>query len=435
MEGYSTFMSKIMIKVPAAGESVQEAMIAAWLKEDGDYVEQDEPVVELETDKASMEVVAERAGVLSTLVAAGEIVKVGQEIARLDVTKVPVSEAVVQKVDLVQEDDAHEPKDVDSSASVEKSSEKQKKQAVAAHLYPGPAVARLAQDSNVSVADLQQKIGKGSGHKGRLTKGDVLKYQQTQSLSVEENKTSLSKDLERAVLSSRTYKRESMTMIRRRIAQRLLSATQETAMLTTFNEVDMSAIFRVRQMHRDAFFERHQVKLGFMGFFMKASVAALQRYPQVNSQIQDDSILQFSYCDVGVAVSTPKGLVVPVVRDAQDLSLAEIEYQVADYAKRAREKKITLEDMQGGTFTITNGGVFGSLLSTPILNPPQSAILGMHKIQQRPVVQEDGSIVAKPMMYLALSYDHRIVDGREAVQFLVAIKDSIEDPHRMLLDL
>ncbi|MCY4444429.1 MAG: 2-oxoglutarate dehydrogenase complex dihydrolipoyllysine-residue succinyltransferase [Proteobacteria bacterium] len=405
--------SDIQIKVPQAGESVQEAMIGSWLKKSGDEVAQDEPIVELETDKASMEVVAESAGILHILPSAkeGAVVAVGDVIALLKAKDTPTSSSE------------------DSSPSLPSS----QNAPLSKH---GPAVNRLQQEHHI---DLGGQVG--SGKDGRLTKGDVLELVSSAAATPISKQPPVASQPgepqpgEPQPSEQRQSTRTPMSMIRRRIADRLLDATQQTAMLTTFNEVDMSAVLDLRKRYKDSFQKQHGIKLGFMGFFIKASVHALQQFPKVNASIADRDIISHNYVDIGVAVSTDHGLVVPVLRDVQHKNIHDIEVLVAHYAQKARDKKLSLQDMQGGTFTITNGGVFGSLLSTPILNPPQSAILGMHKTELRPVVTKEGGIEPRAMMYLALSYDHRIVDGKEAVQFLVSIKNTIEDPSRFLLGI
>lgn len=407
----------IEVKVPGVGESVQEGMIESWHKASGDWVQQDDVLLELETDKATVEVVSEGEGKLEILVEAGEVVKVGDLIARIDTSAnkpggEPVPEAPGNPLN------EQEKSGVTQSQSTEN----------------GPAVRRILSENPIDASQIP-----GSGKSGRLTKGDVLnalsqgqpqKKPETASPKPEQKQKVAPV---RSLSGERESTRKPMTMLRRRIAERLLSAQSKAAILTTFNEVDMTEVMDLRSRYKEAFQKRYDIKLGFMGFFLKASVQALESYPAVNAYIDGTDVIYHSYCDVGVAVSTEKGLMVPIVRDVDKLSLAEIELEIGRYAQKARENKISLDDLTGGTFTVSNGGVFGSLLSTPILNPPQSAILGMHKTQMRPVVMPDGTIKARPMMYLALSYDHRIVDGKEAVGFLVKIKEAIEDPSRLLL--
>ncbi|MFK7824695.1 MAG: 2-oxoglutarate dehydrogenase complex dihydrolipoyllysine-residue succinyltransferase [Oligoflexales bacterium] len=413
----------IEVKVPGVGESVQEGMIESWHKASGDWVQQDDVLLELETDKATVEVVSEGEGKLEILVEAGEVVKVGDLIARIDTN---VSKPAGEQTSGASE------------GVVEQTSSSSAKSDKTNNLGNGPAVRRILSENAIEPNDIS-----GTGRSGRLTKGDVLsamKQSSTQAEKPAPSKTTVKKQQQAAPAPSpRTLsgERESthkpMSMLRRRIAERLISAQSSAAILTTFNEVDMTEVMDLRKRYKEAFQERYQIKLGFMGFFLKASVQALEAFPAVNAYIDGTDVIYHNYCDVGVAVSTEKGLMVPIVRDVDKLSLADLELEIGRYAQKARVNKISLDDLSGGTFTVSNGGVFGSLLSTPILNPPQSAILGMHKTQMRPVVMPDGSIKARPMMYLALSYDHRIVDGKEAVGFLVKIKEAIEDPSRLLL--
>jgi 2-oxoglutarate dehydrogenase E2 component (dihydrolipoamide succinyltransferase) len=386
------------IKVPNVGESVQEGMIASWHKKDGEWIDRDEVLLELETDKATVEVVAESAGVLAILAPAGKVVKVGEKIGTIatDGQKKSASAAPA----------AEKPKPVVKEVAPAAAKEQPRS------LEPGPAVRRMVEEHQV---DLQQI--KGSGKGGRPTKGDVITHLAAPVGSQSKEKT----------------RREPMSMLRRRIAERLLESQRTAATLTTFNEVDMSAIIELRKKYQDKFQEKYGIKLGFMGFFLKACVAALQEFPRVNASIEGNDIVYHDYCAIGVAVSTEKGLMVPVIRNVEQLTLAEVELEIAAVAKKGRDNKISLEDLSGGTFTVSNGGVFGSLLSTPILNPPQSGILGMHKTELRPVVGPDNSVVVRPMMYVALSYDHRMIDGKESVSFLVAVKNALEDPSRLLL--
>lgn len=415
-------MAIIEVKVPAAGESVQEAMVGSWFKSSGDFVERDEAMLELETDKASMELVAEASGVIEALVEEGAVVKVGQVIAKIDTSA--ASDASASKTS--EDAPAGEPQAAydSSERSAPPSSD-------------GPAATKMMRETGVDASQIA-----GSGKGGRVTKSDVAAH-----ISSEKKETPAVSSAPKPVKtesstapkppsvdqSSRSETRKPMSMMRRRISERLLHAKHSTAMLTTFNEVDMTEILALRGKYKDAFQKSHGIKLGFMGFFLKASADALMAFPEVNAYVEGTDIVYHNYADISVAVSTEKGLVVPVVKDVDKLGIAGVEHTIADLAARARDRKLTVDEMSGGTFTVTNGGVFGSLLSTPIINPPQSAILGMHKTQKRPVVMPDGSIAARPMMYLALSYDHRIVDGKEAVQFLVRIKQNLEDPARLLL--
>jgi len=400
----------IEIKVPVLGESVVEATVAKWMKNVGEKVNADEPIVELETDKVSLEVPSPKAGVLSDIVAQeGDTVEVDAILALLQ-------EGAVA---------AAEPK-----RPIENKNE-EKIQPQAANL--SPAVRRLVEENNLDASSIP-----ASGKDGRLTKGDVLSFLEKEVSDFPGSSSTgsishISETLENKKDNLRE-ERVPMSRLRRVIAQRLKEAQNTAAMLTTFNEVDMTAVMELRSQYKDSFEKNHDARLGFMGFFVKACIAGLREFPAVNAEINGNDIIYKDYYNIGVAVGTPQGLVVPVIKDAHDLSIAEIETSVAGYGLKARDGGLAPSDMSGGTFTISNGGVYGSLMSTPILNTPQSAILGMHKIQKRPIAVGD-EIVIRPMMYLALSYDHRIIDGREAVSFLVRVKESIEDPRRLLLDI
>jgi len=408
------------IKVPTLGESITEATIGRWLKQVGEAVAEDEPIVELETDKVAMEVNAPVSGVMSEIISAeGDTVEVGAVIAKVDISgKAPTVASTAKTATPTPTPAAPIPAVAPTPAPAPTISG-------AKQMPIAPAVRKLIGEHNLD----PNKIT-GTGKDGRITKGDVLKAVaagnalqtvSTQSASV-------------AVDSAPRQERVPMSRLRKRIAERLKDAQNTAAMLTTYNEVDMGAIMAARSKYKDLFEKKHGIKLGFMSFFAQACVLGLKEVPSVNAQIDGDDIVYNNYYDIGVAVSAPNGLVVPVVRDVDKMGFAETEKSILEYAFKARDGKISLADMQGGTFTISNGGVFGSLLSSPILNPPQSAILGMHKIQERPMVI-NGEIVARPMMYLALSYDHRIIDGREAVTFLVRVKECLENPERILLDL
>lgn len=395
---------KVEIKVPSPGESITEVQIARWIKKDGDYVERDEEIAEIDSDKATLSLVAEADGVLKTLVGEGENIAVGSIVCIIDTDAKPVTNAKVSKEEKPKED---KPKEVKPAVAA--------KSEGYASGTPSVAAAKMMKENNLKSENVQA-TGKG----GRITKGDVLQTLQTPAAV-------------QTVPQSREQRREKMTMLRTKLSQRLVAVKQETAMLTTFNEVDMSAIMNIRKQYKDVFKEKHGVGLGFMSFFTKAVCEALKSFPAVNAQIDGEEILYHNYCDVGIAVSAPKGLMVPIIRSAETLSLAQIEQQVIDLATKARDSKLTIDEMTGGTFTITNGGVFGSMLSTPIINPPQSAILGMHNIVERPVAV-NGEIVIRPVMYVALSYDHRIIDGRESVGFLVKVKQMLEEPVKMLFE-
>jgi len=382
----------IELKVPVLPESVADATIATWHKKAGDSVKRDENIVDLETDKVVLEVPSPVDGVLTDIrFAQGSVVTANQVLAL-------ITEGVAATVAPTSTAEPAKPA-VATAASVEPTA--------------GPAVRRLATEQAIDLAKVS-----GTGKGGRITKDDLA-----QSGSVAATVTAL---------GARSEQRVPMSRLRARIAERLVESQQTAAILTTFNEINMGPVMDLRKKYKDEFEKKHGVRLGFMSFYVKAVVEALKRFPAVNSSLDGNDLIYHGYYDIGIAVSSPRGLVVPIVRDADQLSMAQIEASIADYGQKAKEGKLTVEDMTGGTFTVSNGGVFGSLLSTPIINPPQSAILGMHKIEERPVV-EQGQIVIRPMMYLALSYDHRIIDGRESVSFLVTVKDMIEDPARLLL--
>jgi 2-oxoglutarate dehydrogenase E2 component (dihydrolipoamide succinyltransferase) len=420
------------IKVPALGESVSEATVAKWFKKVGDAVAMDEPLVELETDKVTVEVRAEAAGTLGEIIAdAGAEVKVGAVLGMLGAGgAAPAKKAEAPK--------AEAPKAAPAPAPAPKAEAPKAAPAPAAPPAPAPKPAApavslasdypLAPSARHLVDDhgLDPKKIPASGKNGRLVKADVLAY--------------IAAGGERATKASvpdhgPREERVKMTRLRKKIAERLKEAQNTAAMLTTFNECDMSAVMNLRAKFKESFEKKHGVKMGFMSFFVKAAVNALKELPAINAEIQGDELVYKNYYDVGVAVGTPQGLVVPVVRNCDMKSYAEIEAEISGLGRKAKDGKLTIEDMTGGSFTITNGGIYGSMLSTPILNAPQSGILGMHNIKQRAVVLDDGSIVSRPIMYLALSYDHRIVDGREAVTFLVRVKEAIEDPSRLLVEV
>lgn len=398
------------VKVPAVGESVQEGQIYKWHKKSGDYVNRDDVMVELETDKATVEIVAETSGVITTLVKEGDTVAVGDKIATID-TSAPMPASAPAK----------------SAPPPPPQPTPQADKALATADKPlSPAVSRLVNEQN-----LDPKQISGSGRDGRITKTDVVQH-----LAAAPGKsTSAAPEIARTLnvmTGARETRRVKMSKLRQTIAERLVQAQQTAAMLTTFNEIDMTAVMDMRKRYKDSFKDHHGVNLGFMSFFVKAVVEALKTYPAINGFVDGTDIVYHDYCDIGVAVSTERGLMVPVLRNCESLSFAGVEQAIGEYAKKGRDGKITLDDLAGGTFTISNGGTFGSLLSTPILNPPQSGILGMHKIEERPIAI-NGQVVIRPMMYVALSYDHRIVDGKEAVGFLVKVKECIEDPARLLL--
>ena len=404
---------KIEIKAPAFSESVADGEVSLWHKQEGDFVQRDELLVEIETDKVVMEVVAPEAGRLDRIL--------------IDVGSTIESEALLAELT---------PGEATGSAEVATTSTSVEK--AAAPTPMGPAARQLVDEHGLDASAI-----KGTGKDGRINKEDVLAHIANQApapapqpapRSAAPTAAPTTTDLQ-GPTSERIERRVPMTRMRARIAERLLSATQQTAMLTTFNEVDMAPLMRLRSQYKDQFEKTHNgTRLGFMGFFVRACCEALKRFPEVNASIDGNDVVYHGYQDIGVAVSTEDGLVVPVLRDADFMSIADVEAAIRDLGLKARDKKLTIEEMTGGTFTVSNGGVFGSLLSTPILNPPQTAILGMHTIKDRPVAM-DGEVVIRPMMYLALSYDHRLIDGKTAVQFLVTVKELIEDPSRILLQL
>jgi 2-oxoglutarate dehydrogenase E2 component (dihydrolipoamide succinyltransferase) len=411
----------IEVKVPTLGESVSEATVGQWLKKPGEAVALDEPIVSLETDKVAVEVPAPAAGVLGALVAnEGDTVNVGALLALIEDS---VAAAGAQ---------APAPR---TEAPVPPASASEAPAAAPAAAPPGdaaalsPAVRRAVLEYGIDPSTV-----KGTGKDGRLTKEDVMAAAAAKQASPAPAISAPAAAPAAAVSGGRNEERVKMTRLRQTIAKRLKSAQETAALLTTFNDVDMTAVMEARAKYKDVFEKKHGVKLGLMSFFAKASVLALKDIPAVNAQMQGDEIVYFDYVDISVAVSAPNGLVVPVVRDVDKMSFADIEKAIANYGKAARDGTLTMADMAGGTFTISNGGVFGGLMSTPIINPPQSAVLGLHRIEDRPVVR-NGEIVVRPMMYIALSYDHRIIDGREAVTALKTIKEAIEDPTRLLIDL
>lgn len=390
------------MKVPSPGESITEVEIAQWLVSNGDYVEKDQAIAEVDSDKATLELPAEVSGTITLKAEEGDAVSVGAIVCLIDT-------------------DGKDNKTSDKIESSEKNLETNNKTNEATSIpnnyaaqTPSPAAKKIINERGIDTNDI-----KGSGRGGRITKNDALNAVPSMGSKPE--------------WGVRQQNRVKLSMLRRKVAERLVEAKNQTAMLTTFNEVDMDAIFKIRNKFKDDFQKKHNVKLGFMSFFTKAVVRGLKLFPDVNSMMDGDHKISYDYCDISVAVSGPKGLMVPVVRNAELLSFSGIEKEISHLAIKAREGKITVDDMTGGTFTISNGGVFGSMLSTPIINPPQSGILGMHNIIKRPVVIDD-KVVVRPMMYLALSYDHRIIDGRESVGFLVAIKEALESPEELLMN-
>ncbi|MDG2386768.1 MAG: 2-oxoglutarate dehydrogenase complex dihydrolipoyllysine-residue succinyltransferase [Flavobacteriaceae bacterium] len=390
------------MKVPSPGESITEVEIAQWLVADGDYVEKDQAIAEVDSDKATLELPAEVSGTISLKAEEGDAVAVGAVVCHIDTEgEAPEGGAVASSSSEAPKAETPQPAVSETTPSY-------------ATQTPSPAARKIIAEKGMDAAAIQ-----GTGRGGRITKEDAVKA--VPSMGTQPD------------WGDRNQDRSKLSMLRRKVAERLVAAKNETAMSTTFNEADMATIFDLRKKHKDAFLEKHGVKLGFMSFFTKAVVRALKLYPDVNSMMDGDYKIAYDYCDISVAVSGPKGLMVPVVRNAETLSFAGVEQEIGRLAVKAREGKITVDDMTGGTFTISNGGVFGSMLSTPIINPPQSGILGMHNIIERPVAV-NGEVVIRPMMYLALSYDHRIIDGRESVGFLVAIKEALEDPLTILME-
>jgi 2-oxoglutarate dehydrogenase E2 component (dihydrolipoamide succinyltransferase) len=406
----------IEVKIPSVGESITSGVVSAWHKKSGDFVDAGEALFTLETDKVSTEIVAEKAGVIETKVPEGQEVKIGEVVAIIDDSKRPAAEKKEET-----------PKKKEPEEERKQPEPEKKPEAVAAGADRGkpestlsPAVRRIVEEEKLE----PQRI-RGTGEGGRLTKGDVLAAVQTRGKAEEKIEA---REVEPS--SDGRFTRKKMSPLRRKIAQQLVMAQHTAAILTTFNECDMSAVQELRRNKQDEFTKKNGVKLGLMSFFVKAAVEALKAVPVVNGHIDGDDFIQNNFYDIGVAVGTERGLVVPVVRDADKKSFADLERDIADYAARARDGKLKIEDLQGGTFTITNGGVYGSLFATPILNPPQSGILGMHKIMPRPVAVDE-KVEVRPMMYLALSYDHRAIDGKEAVTFLIKVKDCIEDPKKL----
>ena len=384
------------MKVPSPGESITEVEIADWLVQDGDYVEKDQAIAEVDSDKATLELPAEASGTITLQAEVGDAIAVGAVVCSIDTeAKKPTGTSNTPTVEKKETPTTHKEETENYAAGA-----------------PSPAAKKILDEKGIDIVSVQ-----GTGRNGRITKEDAVQVVPSMGTPT----------------GDRPLQRKKMSLLRRKVAERLVAAKNETAMLTTFNEADMSAIFDLRKKYKENFQEKHGVGLGFMSFFTKAVVRALHQFPDVNSMIDGNEQILFDYCDISVAVSGPKGLMVPVVRNAENMSFNEIENEIKTLAIRARDGKITVDEMTGGTFTISNGGVFGSMLSTPIINPPQSGILGMHNIIQRPVAV-DGKVEIRPMMYLAFSYDHRIIDGKESVGFLVAVKEALEDPINLLMD-
>ena len=388
----------LKMEIPSPGESISEVEIAQWLVSDGEYVDKDQIIAEIDSDKATLELPAEQSGVITLKAEEGDVVEVGQVVCHIDTEAEGISKEKPTVSDISEKNLEVKP-DTDSDDSKSE--------------ILSPAARKIAEEKKIDISNI-----KGTGKSGRITKQDVLLGKPAMG-KVDDSK--------------RSESRKKLSMLRRKVAERLVSVKNETAMLTTFNEVDMSAIFALRKKYKEKFKEKHGVNLGFMSFFTLSSVRALNEFPAVNSMIDGSEMITYSYCDISIAVSGPKGLMVPVIRSAEELSFKGVELEVKRLAERARDGQITVDEMTGGTFTISNGGVFGSMLSTPIINPPQSAVLGMHNIVQRPVAV-DGKVEIRPVMYLALSYDHRIIDGRESVGCLVHIKEALENPTEILMN-
>lgn len=387
----------LKMQIPSPGESISEVEIAQWLVADGEYVEKDQIIAEIDSDKATLELPAEESGVITLKAEEGDVVEVGQVVCHIDTSaKGSTKQKSTELVQTTEEKPENTEKEVDLKSEI-----------------LSPAARKIAEEKNIDTNQI-----KGTGKAGRITKQDVLLGKPAMG-----NYSN----------SSRSESRNKLSMLRRKVAERLVTVKNETAMLTTFNEVDMSAIFELRKKYKEKFKEKHGVNLGFMSFFTLASVRALKEFPAVNSMIDGTEMISYNYCDISIAVSGPKGLMVPVIRSAEELNFKGVELEVKRLAERARDGQITVDEMTGGTFTISNGGVFGSMLSTPIINPPQSAILGMHNIVERPIAV-NGKVEIRPVMYLALSYDHRIIDGRESVGFLVHIKEALENPAEILMN-
>lgn len=401
------------MKVPSPGESITEVEIAQWLVEDGDYVEKDQAIAEVDSDKATLELPAEASGIITLKAEEGDAVQVGEVVCLIDTdAEKPGGDSSDKKEEDSKEDKDKAEAKTETPSKPSTPDQKQDDKNYASGT-PSPAAKKILSEKDMDAKDVQ-----GSGKNGRVTKEDAVNAKP--SMGTPGNGT-------------RSESRSKMSMLRRKVAERLVSVKNETAMLTTFNEVDMSAIFALRDKYKEDFKSKHSVGLGFMSFFTLACVRALEMYPAVNSMIDGKEMITYDFKDISIAVSGPKGLMVPVIRNAENLSFRGVESEVKRLALRARDGQITVDEMTGGTFTITNGGVFGSMLSTPIINPPQSAILGMHNIVERPIVR-DGGIAIAPIMYVALSYDHRIIDGKESVGFLVAVKEALENPEELLMN-
>ncbi len=422
---------EIEIKVPAVGESVTEVTISSWTKKSGDVVKVDDLLCEIESDKATLELNSEHAGVFKTFVNEGDVVKIGDKIASID-TSAAAAPATEAPADAPVSDNTAPAIKAEQQPATAQAAPADPANDSYAKGFPSPSASRILDEKSISPDQVN-----GTGKDGRITKADAQNASAPAASAAPalENKTQEKAPAPKSSNSAgREERREKMSPLRKTIARRLVEVKNQTAMLTTFNEIDMSAVMEMRKRYKDQFKEKYNIGLGFMSIFTKAVCEALKEFPAVNGQIQDTDIIYHNYMDIGIAVSAPKGLMVPIIRNAQSMSLAEIEREVSALAGKARDNKLSIDEMTGGTFTITNGGVFGSLMSTPIINAPQSAILGMHNIVERPIAL-NGQVVIRPMMYVALSYDHRIIDGKESVSFLVRVKQMIEDPYRLLLEV
>ncbi len=408
------------IKVPELGESIVEATVSKWLKKEGDKVNVGETIVELETDKVDVDVAAEKSGVIKSIgKKEGEDVKIGDVLGVIDESA----------SDGEEEGEAEKEKTDEKEVEEEESQPEETEDVTEREERVTPLAAKLIEEHKVDVDKID-----GTGPGGRITKGDIENFLRKKDGEKKKRTEQLEKERVEQLSADRTEKRVRMSRRRQTIAKRLVEAQQTAAMLTTFNEIDMSEVIKIRAARKESFEKRHGIKLGFMSFFVKATIAALKEFPELNAEIQENEIVYKNYYDIGIAVGAEEGLVVPVLRDADTMSFAEIEKKIRELAQKADDGTLTLDELKGGTFSITNGGVYGSLMSTPILNPPQVGILGLHKIEERPIIK-NGEVVVRPMMYVAVSYDHRIVDGKESVQFLIRIKELIEEPAAMLLEL
>ena len=396
------------MKVPSPGESIKEVEIATWLVKDGDYVEKDQAIAEVDSDKATLELPAEASGIITLKAEEGDAVAVGSVVCLIDTSLPNPSKGGASKPDMVEQ-----PKELEIKAEVAKATPAVQSPPMGAGGHPSPAAKKILDEKNIQSSEVL-----GSGRDGRITKEDAINAVPSMGTPT---------------AGGRSSQRTKLSMLRRKVAERLVAAKNETAMLTTFNEVDMTAIYALREKYKEDFKSKHGLGLGFMSFFTKAVTRALQLYPDVNSMIDGQEKISYNFCDISVAVSGPKGLMVPVVRAAENLTFKGVEAEIKRLAIRARDGQITVDEMTGGTFTISNGGVFGSMLSTPIINPPQSGILGMHNVVERAIVK-NGQIIIAPVMFVALSYDHRIIDGRESVGFLVAVKEALEKPEELLMN-